>query len=244
MTKPAGYYDMRDALTKPGCPVCRLTAHIANTLIDTVLWELTLDGETRQILSMARGYCREHAWLLVRYGASLGVAILQLDVLETVLHVLKESSFEAQPTSSLQQIWQAFNQPEPGAGATTTIANLSPQTPCPVCVEVHLAEARYLGAFLLHLAGPDSLAPAYRASAGLCLPHFRLALSYVRDEETFNRLVVLQQAVWEHLRADLLEFIRKNDYRYINEGFGPEGDSWQRVIEAISGAPPVRIKQW
>ena len=32
------------------------------------------------------------------------------------------------------------------------------------------------------------------------------------------------------------EFIRKNDYRFMSEGFGSEGDAWIRAIECLSGA--------
>jgi hypothetical protein len=55
-------------------------------------------------------------------------------------------------------------------------------------------------------------------------------------------LVEVQQAVWQRLRADLQEFIRKNDYRFKNEGSGPEDDAWLRAIEAVAGAPPVKPK--
>lgn len=58
----------------------------------------------------------------------------------------------------------------------------------------------------------------------------------------FQNLMAAQKAVLERLQADLREFIRKNDYRYIKEGFGEEGDAWRRAIEAISGAPPARVK--
>lgn len=244
MTKPAGYHDMRWALTQTGCPLCRLLARNADNYIDGVLWELVNDPEIRHNLNQARGYCREHAWLLVRYGASLGVAILMLDVLETVLKVLDEGEFAPPPGFSLQQMWRGRNQqPQNDSGPADLVAGLAPQSPCPVCAQMEHDKAYYLDALLAFLGdGPDSLASAYRASAGLCLPHFRLALQRVPDEETFQNLTAAQNAVWERLKVDLQEFIRKNDYRYIRESFGEEGDAWRRAIEAISGAPPARVK--
>lgn len=244
MTKPAGYHDMREALTQPGCPLCRLLARNADSYIDGVLWELVNDADIRHDLNRARGYCREHAWLLVRYGASLGAAILMQGVLETVLKVLDEGEFTAPPGFSLQQVWRGFNhQPQTDAAQAGLAAELAPQSPCPVCAQMEHDKAYYLDALLAFLGqGRDSLAPAYRTSAGLCLPHFRLALQRAPDEKTFQNMVAAQKAVWERLQADLQEFIRKNDYRYIKEGFGQEGDAWRRAIEAISGAPPARVK--
>ena len=122
------------------------------------------------------------------------------------------------------------------------MTGLSPQSPCPVCAGLQISQDYYLTALLNYLAGPDELASLYRASEGLCLSHFRLALSRVSNPETFERLVEAQRTVWQRLQADLREFIRKNDFD-VKEEFGPEGDSWRRAIEAISGAPPAKVKR-
>lgn len=245
MTKPAGYHDMRWALAQPGCPLCRLLARNADSYIDGLLWELVNDPEIRRELNHARGYCREHGWLLMRHGASLGVAILMEDVLNTVLEVMDAGEYVSPPGFSLQQVWQGLNhQPHSDSGQTGLAAELSPQSPCPVCVQMEHGKAYYLDALLAYLGeGPDSLAPDYKASAGLCLPHFRLALQRAPNRPTFENLVAAQKVVWKRLQAELREFIRKSDYRYIKEGFGEEGNSWRRAIEAISGAPPARVQK-
>lgn len=242
MTKSAGYYDLRQAFGEPGCAFCRLLARSAEGYIEAILWELVNDIDTRQELNQARGYCREHAWLLVRYGASLGAAILMQGVIETLLQISETNGSAPPPAFSLRQVWQRFNPVQPGPAPTGLVANLAPQRPCPACVKVQEIESYYLAALIRHLTGPEGLAAAYRSSAGLCLPHFRLVLAQVSDEETFGTLVAAQQAVWQRLRADLQEFIRKNDYRFKHEGAGPEDDSWLRAIEAVAGAPPVKLK--
>jgi NTP pyrophosphatase (non-canonical NTP hydrolase) len=38
------------------------------------------------------------------------------------------------------------------------------------------------------------------------------------------------------LHAELAELIRKNDYRYIKEEFGKEGDSWLRAVAMMVGS--------
>jgi hypothetical protein len=165
-------------------------------------------------------------------------------VLATLLEILETANFDRSPAASLSRVWQSLNYSQAASEAAAgVIAELSPQQPCPVCAATERARNYYLEALLGHLTGPNDLAAAYRASDGFCLPHFRLALAHVTNEECFTALVEAQQAVWQRLNADLREFIRKNDYHFIEEGFGEEGDSWRRAIEAISGAPPAKIKR-
>jgi hypothetical protein len=240
MMKPAGYYDLRQAFSEPGCALCRLLAQHADGYIEATLWELVNDIDGRAELNKARGYCNEHAWRLVRYGASLSAGILMDGVLATVLRVIEEVEFEAQPAFSLHQVWRTFNASQPNPATGKLVEALGPQIPCPVCTAVDESEKYYLAALLKHIAGSEGLGVAYQASEGLCLPHFRLALAGVSDEEIFKALVKAQRAVWQRLRAHLSEFIRKKDHRFQDENFGIEGDSWRRAIEAVSGAPPAK----
>jgi hypothetical protein len=238
MTKSAGYYDLRQAFGQPGCALCRLLAQTADSYIDSMLWELVNDPALRQELNQTRGYCREHSWLLVRYGASLGAAIMMKDIIDTLLRVAEAGKFEP-PSFSLRQI---FNSAQPNLTTAKLAADFAAQAPCPVCVKVQTAEAYYLAALAQHLTGSDSLAPDYQASAGLCLSHFRGVLAQITHQETFITLREAQKAVWQRLSSELSEFIRKKDHRFQNETFGPEGDSWLRAIEAVSGAAPSKPK--
>ncbi len=45
---------------------------------------------------------------------------------------------------------------------------------------------------------------------------------------------------WQALRDELAEFIRKQDYRFRDEGLGAEGDAWIRAIAQVSGARHLR----
>jgi hypothetical protein len=237
MTKSSGFYDLRQAFGEPGCALCRLLAQAADGYIDSLLWELVNDPALRLELNQTRGYCREHSWLLVRYGASLGAAIMMKDIIDTLRQVAEAGKFEP-AAFSLRQL---FNSAPPGAAAKLA-AELGPQAPCPVCVKVQTVEAYYLAALQQHLTGPDNLAAAYRASHGLCLPHFRRVLASITDPEIFTALVEAQKAVWQRLSAELAEFIRKKDHRFQHESYGPEGDAWLRAIEAVVGAPPANKK--
>jgi DNA-binding transcriptional MerR regulator len=76
---------------------------------------------------------------------------------------------------------------------------------------------------------------ALQASDGLCLPHLRQALEHVRKRSTSEKLLAIHREKLESLSAELAEFIRKNDYRVIQKGFGKEGDAWLRAITLMVG---------
>jgi hypothetical protein len=227
----SSFYDLRDAMAAQDCPVCRLAAGAADRYMDNLLYENVNDAGLRKQTRRARGFCHAHAWGLVRHGASLGVAIITRDVLQTLLQVLDGARFEPPPLISLQR---ALGQGD--EAAAHVVARLAPQEECPVCRHVGEMEGIYLGALVEHLLGEEGLLPAFEASDGLCLPHFRRALIRVHTQAVFDGLVGAQRAIWERLASQLNEVIRKSDYR-VEEGLeGAERDAWLRALAAISGA--------
>jgi hypothetical protein len=55
-----------------------------------------------------------------------------------------------------------------------------------------------------------------------------LALELCKPQQEYDALAALLSAIWENLErvhAELAELIRKNDDRFREEEFGPEGDS-------------------
>jgi len=80
------------------------------------------------------------------------------------------------------------------------------------------------------------MAEALQTSDGICLPHLRLALGYVRNDSICDQLLTIHRDKLARLRTELAEFIRKNDYQAFQEGFGAEGDAWLRAIGMIAGS--------
>jgi len=212
VAQPPGYHELREALAQPGCPLCHVVGRAAESYIDNLLYESVNDVGVRTRLRRSRGFCRAHAARLQRPGRSLGIALIEQDILGFLLATLAE-----------------------GTRAAGQLArDLGPQELCPVCQHEREMERLYLEA--LFKSGPDSdLGRMYTASAGLCLPHFRLALQEARRPDTLAWLIKAQQGFWERLRGELADFIRKNDYRFRGEGLGAEGDSWLRALMATAG---------
>jgi hypothetical protein len=230
------FYDLRDALAEPGCPVCHLRARGVDRYLDSLLYESINDPGVRHDIREARGFCHRHAWQLVRPSASLGAAILHHDVIETVLEVLEEARFQAPPLLSLQRLQESLAPRAPGPATADLAKQLEPQQPCPACRMEERREVACLNTLVGNLTGEEGLLDAFRSSAGLCLPHFRQALALTHKREVFEALVEAQCAIWQRLEADLGEFIRKTDYRFQDEPYGQERDAWLRGIAAVSGS--------
>ena len=228
----AYYHDLRAAFDQGGCPICRVLAVAVERYLDGILWELVLDLQVRAEINQARGYCNRHAWMLVRTGSALGVAILMQGVVKALLDELDSSPVEHGSGSVLRRLRR---------GGSVSIAKLeaglAPQTACPACRFAETVEEHLISSLVSHLNGPESVDEAYRGSDGLCLAHFGQAIARVPSQEDAEVLVAAQRAVWQRLHYELGGFIRKNDHRFRDEGFGVERDSWIRALESVSGPP-------
>ena len=237
--KSASYHDLREALQEPGCPVCRLALRVVARYLDNLLYENVNDPGVRHAIREARGFCNVHAWELQKLGGALGIAIIHRDILETLVRILEAGRYRAPHLLSPRRM-QAMLNGDPSHSATTEVVTaLSSQAPCPACRHRQEMEDIYLHTLLEHLSDPEWEA-LYRASAGLCLPHFRRALEVVSDERIYRILVQAQRYIWRHLIDELGEVIRKHDYRYIDEPWGTERDAWIRAIAQVVGQPGVR----
>lgn len=229
------YFDLRDALSATGCAVCRLKARAIDRYLDGLLWESVNDYGVRHEIRRAQGFCHEHAWGLVRHGASVGAAILMRDVLQSVLTALTKARLHASPAMGLHRALCSLGRRQQLAPTAELMARVTPSAKCPACAQGEEMECIYLDTLLDQLLGEDGLLAAYEASDGLCLPHFRQAIARVQEETVLDALVNAQRRIWEKLVGQLTEFIRKNDYRFCHEPSGDEGDAWLRAIAALTG---------
>jgi len=236
MGRTKSYYDLRDALILPGCPVCRVSATAVDRYLDSLIYEKVNDPGLRSALRESRGFCQRHAWGLVRHGAALGTAIMMRDVLRTLQRTLAEGRFRNIPLLSLSRVQESLDAEQPRASTAEAVAALGPQAACPACAHEASVESGLLASFLENLQGDDGLLPVYHKSSGFCLNHFRQVLSRIGDEEVYTLVVEAQQAIWAKLEGQLSELIRKSDYRYSDEELGEEGVSWLRSLMAVAGA--------
>ena len=239
MAKKAFVDELKDAFAEKGCAFCRLTDESANKYVEAVLWEMVTDPDTRIELRKARGYCPEHSQLLVRPGSALGAAILMKDVINVLQKEVQASKLWKKPDSNLGSLSSTLNPKKANTKTAVLHADLSPQTPCPICKNNEQLEKHLTKTLIKNI---KQLEGAYRQSDGLCLPHLKTILLQAPTNQNTHTLLAAQLHVWEKLDADLAEFIRKNDYRFRHEGFGPEKDAWMRGTEAVAGTLPQSKK--
>ena len=227
-------YDLIQACRKPGCPICQLEQSAVERYLDNLFYESVNDGQVRERLRASMGFCREHAWLAVdkRLGNALGFAIIYQDVINNILKQL-----ESDVTPSVSKRWSTLLQQIPEQVSATIQKVLYALTPHKHCIACHQRDKvlhTIISSFVDSLNEPEAIS-ALRASEGLCLPHLKKVFELARDLETCNLLLSIHREKLESLRGELAEFIRKNDYRFNDEGFGAEGDAWRRAVGKVTG---------
>jgi hypothetical protein len=190
----------------------------------------------RDHLRASLGFCHEHAWLAVnkRLGDALGFSIIYRDIVNSVLKELSDNGEPAPTprrwTSSLQKVSEKTRNM-----IQNILTAMMPRKRCPVCEHRDETTRRVLSVLVVELEKPQ-MKDALEASDGLCLPHLRMALEHVKEVSACETLLSIHREKLENLSAELGEFIRKNDYQAIKEGFGSEGNAWMRAISMIVGS--------
>jgi hypothetical protein len=110
---------------------------------------------------------------------------------------------------------------------------------CAACaISTETTEVNSLHVLIESLAEPEFY-QAFTESFGLCLPHLRLLEAHHPDHPNMPSVRRIQLAKLEAVRAELLEFLRKQDYQHSHEPMGSEGNAWLRSIEMLVGKAHV-----
>jgi len=228
-------YNLLEACRAEGCPICRLEQDSVERYLDNQFYENVNSPKWRDRLRASLGFCREHAWLGVnrRLGDALGYSIIYHDILNSILRHWQDE--KSPPTRSRSRTSFQRKLPETTRNLIERVRTaLTPHKACPVCEHRDQTTHTLLSVLVEQLNTPE-MAIALQGSEGLCLPHLRQALDQVKNTPDAETLLIVQREKLEGLRAELAEFIRKNDYQVIKEGFGKEGDAWLRAIRRIVG---------
>lgn len=236
------YHEVLEACAQAGCPICRLTEKWVNRYLDGLMYENVNDPGVRETLSQSLGFCNEHAWRFAGLsgGASLGVAIIYRSLINRVAGALKQARHIAPGPLHWQRAREALDRDGPAGATRAAVQSLEPQAGCPACRHRDEMETMTLTAVVDALDHDQRLQAALQTAGGLCLPHLRRALQLAREAAAFETLQAIMLDRLAALLSELDEFIRKNDYRFQQEGFGVEGDSWRRAVAWMAGAEGVR----
>lgn len=213
MVTPFSYYDLIETFPKAGCAVCNLLLHDADQHMDSILYEYVTDSDTIYGFRGSRGFCNEHGWQLMNYiGGKLGAALLYQGALDEILKILGSDEGKN----------KFF-------GRKSLAEKLAPQNDCLICQAQNRTEKTYLEIFAGYLAD-EKFQAAFRASDGLCLPHFRLALAQPKIDSAL--LTTIQRALWVKSYGDVEEFV-------LHSAFLDDKEKWMRVVRQLCGEKGV-----
>lgn len=220
-TKHTTYYELLDAVRNaPGCPLCNIEAVCIRRYFESLLYESINDPGVREELIRSRGYCQRHAHYLRQHGNGFGIAILYQDQIELFLRSLDELQTSlAKITTKREHAW-------------------SQTKTCPACRVQNDCRERY-GSTLIQWIDDKEMRDAMDAGRGLCVPHFLALLGMTTDARLRMYLIEMQRTRMSSLLQELEEFRRKHDYRFRDERFGNEADSWSRAIKMMVGEQEV-----
>jgi hypothetical protein len=228
MGKHTPYFELVDAQSMAGCPICRLVFKATDRYLDGILWEAVLDSDVRAKLKASQGFCGEHVDMLRRTpGRALGIALIYRDIIRVLAKKTDAALFQGDRSPWRRLLGKAHHSEQ-------VVADLSATVPCPACKIGEQAADNYIDLLLAYVDDPQ-LAEAYAQGEGLCLPHFLQAIERAESQKMLEHLIGPQVARYRRMLDDLDEFIRKRDHRFRHEKYGEEGDVWLRTMNTIVG---------
>jgi hypothetical protein len=211
--KHTAYFNLLEQLAKPGCPICGQVDGSLKSFLDSYLYESVTDEKTWGRLLESEGYCARHCRELARFSDGLAVALFYRHLLRR-----KNKDLPRIKPSAFRKLWGC-------------LYLKSAQALCPACqqeAEVETAQARLMRQALEE----PEFVQAWKAQAGLCLPH--IALVAAEPFEFRGEFLRVEAEKSEALCRELDEIVRKNDHR-VNEKMEKEGDAWMRALNKMHG---------
>jgi hypothetical protein len=219
------YFNLLDALKENGCAICTLIKKSVHKSMDDFLYERVNDPGVRKEIRESFGFCNRHAWQMQKFGDGFGLSIIY----HYLLGLLIDKTDKQMDAKTLIK----------GLLQDKEMRNFQKiQNTCMVCKEAKEVERRYIEVFIENFEDAE-LQFAFKSSFGLCLPHLLTLLKLCKDAKISAEVLRIESAKIKSIIEELNEFERKHDYRFSEEKFGREGDSWIRAIEKLIGKEGV-----
>lgn len=227
--KERSYFKFLDALDESGCLVCGLIIQDSLSYLDSLMYERITDVPTRRELLDSFGLCNAHTWQLSKVprisAADLGFAIVAAGLLKKFNHLAATRPKEKKKT--LKSVFMKNSR---------TIRSKIKNKPCPACRHVIQFESYRLKELLDYLP-EEEFFQKYRASQGICLPHFLLAEESYSDHPNFGQLLEVQATKARSLMEMLEQFVEKHDHRRQDRITPAEAKAGRTAMEFLSGKP-------
>jgi hypothetical protein len=173
-------------------------------------------------------------------GPVLGVNMIYSQLGKLAGNELKQLTYGQRISQTLQGWWNKLSNAEKEEGHY-----LAPSGPCPICALQAQANLNTLTALFEELENPEGpLWKAYRESDGICLAHLRLGLDHLASRFSQAAKRIAEDASQRLLKqsADMLEYIRKNNWEYRHEQIMPEESAaWRKTLTFFTGFPGAKF---
>ena len=223
------YFDLKDALKIPGCPLCNRVRDLSWKFLDNLFYERVTDVWTRVGLRKAKGFCNWHAWMSAEIrNSNSGIAIIYKDLLDAEVSRLFEW-VKARDTSGKKRRLKL-----PKRVQCVFLSSWTDKSTCPICESISEHERIEIHT-LLDFIDEEAFSQGFEKSSGICIRHLIHIIQTSGEHPNLSLLAEKQLKKYQSLSEELEEFIRKLDYRFSKEPKGSEVDSWKRVIKQFSG---------
>jgi len=234
-SKFVGYFHLVEACAKAGCPVCYCLRELTARHLDALLTGHVTDPTTRERLAQSWGFCAAHAEVVREVpDAALGVGIVYHELLSQARRWLTQAQRELSLAPARRGWRRLFGRPRPKGPADLRRGG----SRCPACVALAAAERSYVETLLTFVEDPE-LDGAYGRSAGLCLPHLRLALTQARGHPGAAPFVARTLQKVDRLAEELHRFIDKHDHRATASFTEREAQAWTNALGFVAGRPEL-----
>jgi len=234
---------LEEALNKPGCAVCRLAHETAIHSMDSFLWENSNDPVVGQKIQAAYGFCPPHTQMLAAIdlatsGSVLGVNQVYARVAKKTIQNLQGSLKTARRGKGLSLMLEKLGLPAARRGGDPP---LTPQANCPVCDQVEISTRNTISTMCEELeSGNQAFRQIYAQSSGVCLLHLRASVFHYGNAfpKAAEYLFADCSQRLETQRANMMEYIRKQNYEYQDEEVtSEESSAWRKVLTFFTGYP-------
>jgi len=187
----------------------------------------------RLTLMDSYGFCNWHAWQVPKLPAicspDTGFSIFASDLLRKFDDLARATKDELTQKRTLRSLLKKL---------PPRFLPRIKEKQCPACCHVKQFQYYHLKELVDSMQHEEFL-NAYKASQGLCLPHFVLLQENFSTHPNFPLLSELQVGKSQSLRTVLEEFIRKQDHRFRDEITAEERNAWKVAMEFVVGKPGV-----
>ena len=227
------YLKIKRAIEKnTECFFCDLEAELEFRYLTNYLQELVMDSKARDKIVESRGFCNTHSYKLLAQANKPtisdqhGVALVMQSITNQIIQDI-----------TLQN------------DARKNTLKIMIGKRCPACAHNEDYMKMYLHDFAEHLGSSEEFRCLFKASKGVCIPHFTTIICMTERKKTSQSQRILEILLevegknFERLNDELAEYIKRQSYEFPEKDRIALADVVPRSVEKIVGRREIKFPQ-